>query len=133
MRAAKAKLGTERSFIASGDEGLDELSLAGGNELADVTGSDFEMRRVFAVQANLPHAPVEAIRGGDPQHNAKALQALLEGIPGPYRDAVLFNAAATLIVAGRTGDWADGADMAAEALDSGKAKNLLENWIAMAA
>ena len=48
-------------------------------------------------------------------------------------DAVLFNAAATLIVAGRTGDWADGADMAAEALDSGKAKNLLENWIAMAA
>jgi anthranilate phosphoribosyltransferase len=131
--AAKAKLGTERSFIASGDEGLDELSLAGGNELADVTGNDFEMRRVFAVQANLPHAPVEAIRGGDPQHNAKALQALLEGTPGPYRDAVLFNAAATLIVAGRTGDWADGADMAAEALDSGKAKNLLENWIAVAA
>ena len=131
--AAKAKLGTERSFIASGDEGLDELSLAGGNELADVTGNDFKMRRVFAVQANLPHAPVEAIRGGDPQHNAKALQALLEGTPGPYRDAVLFNAAATLIVAGRTGDWADGADMAAEALDSGKAKNLLENWIAMAA
>ncbi|MBX7481207.1 anthranilate phosphoribosyltransferase [Qipengyuania qiaonensis] len=131
--AAKAKLGTERTFIASGDEGLDELSLAGGNELADVQGNEFEMRRVVAVQANLPHAPVEAIRGGDPEHNARALEALLAGAPGPYRDAVLFNAAATLIVADRSDDWADGAEIAAEALDSGKAKALLESWIAMAA
>ena len=131
--AAKAKLGTERTFIASGDEGLDELSLAGGNELADVQGNDFEMRRVLAVHANLPHAPVEAIRGGDPRHNARALEALLAGTTGPYRDAVLFNAAATLIVADRTEDWTEGAEIAAEALDSGKARTLLESWIAMAA
>lgn len=130
--AAKARLGTERTFIASGDEGLDELSLAGGNELADVTGDSFEMRCVHAVQANLPHSPVEAIRGGDPQHNARALDALLLGTPGPYRDAVLFNAAATLIVADRTDDWSLGAEMAAEALDSGRARQLLSNWIAMA-
>ena len=129
---AKAMLGTDRTFIASGDEGLDELSLASGNELADVKGSDFEMRRVHAVMANLPHSPVEAIRGGDPVHNAKALQALLAGTPGPYRDAVLFNAAATLIVAGRTEDWTDGAAMAAEALDSGAAADKLARWIAMA-
>ncbi len=129
---AKAMLGTERTFIASGDEGLDELSLAGGNELADVSGNDFEMRRVLAVQANLPHAPVEAIRGGDPVHNAKALEALLLGTPGPYRDAVLFNAAATLIVAGRTEDWTEAAETGAEALDSGRAKELLANWIEMA-
>ena len=131
--AAKAKLGTDRTFIASGDEGLYELSLAGGNELADVQGNDFEMRRVLAVHANLPHAPVEAIRGGDPRHNARALEALLAGTPGPYRDAVLFNAAATLIVADRTEDWTEGAEIAAEALDSGKARTLLESWIAMAA
>ena len=131
--AAKAKLGTERTFIASGDEGLDELSLAGGNELADVQGNDFEMRRVVAVEANLPHSPVEAIRGGDPAYNARALEALLGGRPGAYRDAVLFNAAATLIIAGRTDDWTEGAEIAAEALDSGKAKALLENWIAMTA
>ena len=131
--AAKAKLGTERTFIASGDEGLDELSLAGGNELADVQGNDFELRRVVAVEANLPHSPVEAIRGGDPAYNARALEALLGGSPGAYRDAVLFNAAATLIIAGRTDDWTEGAEIAAEALDSGKAKALLENWIAMTA
>jgi len=131
--AAKAKLGTERTFIASGDEGLDELSLAGGNELADVQGNDFEMRRVVAVEANLPHSPVEAIRGGDPAYNARALEALLGGSPGAYRDAVLFNAAATLIIAGRTDEWTEGAEIATEALDSGKARALLENWIAMTA
>nr|WP_137678340.1 anthranilate phosphoribosyltransferase [Parerythrobacter lutipelagi] len=130
--AAKAKLGTERTFIASGDEGLDELSLAGGNELADVTGSEFEMRRVDAGMAGLEHAPVEAIRGGDAAHNAKALKALLEGMPGPYRDAVLLNAAATLIIADKAADWAEGAAIAAESLDSGKAGKLLANWIEMA-
>lgn len=130
--AAKAKLGTSLTLIVSGDEGLDELSLAGGNELAMVEGNDFEMRRIAAPAAGLPHAPIEAIRGGDAAHNAKALAALLMGAPGPYRDAVLFNAAATLIVAGRTEDWAEGAAMAAEALDSGLAEKLLADWIALA-
>ena len=129
---AKASLGTRRTFIASGDEGLDELSLAGGNELADVAGSDFTMRRIDAGDAGLGHAPIEAIRGGDAVHNARALEALLDGTPGPYRDAVLLNAAATLIVAGRTEDWREGAAMAAEALDSGKARDLLKRWIEMA-
>lgn len=130
--AAKAKLGTERTFIASGDEGLDELSLAGGNEVADVVGNDFEMRRVDASMAGLPHAPVEAIRGGDSLHNARALKALLMGAPGPYRDAVLFNASAMLILAGSAGGWEEGAALAAEALDSGKAGTLLDRWIEMA-
>lgn len=129
---AKASLGTQHTFIVSGDEGLDELSLDGGNELADVAGSEFTMRRIDAGDAGLDHAPIEAIRGGDAVHNAKALEALLGGTPGPYRDAVLLNAAATLIVAGRTGDWREGAAMAAEALDSGRARDLLSRWIDMA-
>src|SRR3546814_8883843 len=90
--AAMARLGTEHSLIVSGDEGLDELSLAGGNEVAYVRGHDFEMQRLSADVAGLPHAPIEAIRGGDAAHNAAALKALLMGAPGPYRDAVLFNA-----------------------------------------
>ena len=129
---AKSRLGTARTLIVSGDEGLDELSLAGGNELADVAGNDFAMRRVDASFAGLDHAPVEAIRGGDAAHNAKALEALLDGAPGPYRDAVLFNSAAALIVAGRIDDWADGAAIAAEAIDAGRAKALLAAWIEMA-
>lgn len=129
---AAARLGSDRTFIVSGDEGLDELSLAGGNELADVTGNDFEMRRVDAAMAGLEHAPLEAIRGGDPAHNAKALAALLAGEPGAYRETVKFNTAAALIVAGKVEDWVEGAALAAEALDSGKAAALLARWIEMA-
>ena len=127
---AMASLGTTRSMIVSGDEGLDELSLAGGNELADVIDHEFEMHRFDAAQAGLQHAPVEAIRGGDATHNAAALRALLMGAPGPYRDAVLLNAAAALIVAGEVEDWRAGVEEAGEALDKGLAKALLDCWIA---
>ncbi|MGY6551933.1 MAG: anthranilate phosphoribosyltransferase [Erythrobacter sp.] len=129
---ALARLGTARSLIVSGDEGLDELSLAGGNEAALVSNKGFEMRRLDAGMAGLPHAPVEAIRGGDAQHNAAALKALLMGTPGPYRDAVLFNAAAALMVADRGNGWHDRVAMAAEAIDSGRGLALLERWIALA-
>ena len=126
---AMASLGTERSMIVSGDEGLDELSLAGGNELADVVGHEFEMHRFDAAQAGLMHAPIEAIRGGDAIHNAAALRALLMGAPGPYRDAVVLNAAAALMVAGEVDDWHAGVEEAGEALDKGLAKALLDCWI----
>ncbi|GGD92905.1 anthranilate phosphoribosyltransferase [Tsuneonella deserti] len=126
---AAARLGTRRTMIVSGDEGLDELSLAGGNEVADVRGHEWELRRARASDAGLPTAPIEAIRGGDALHNAKALKALLMGAPGPYRDAVLFNAAAALIIAGRASDYSEGAVRAAEALDSGRAEDLLARWI----
>ena len=129
---AAARLGSERTFVVSGDEGLDELSLAGGNELADVAGNEFFMRRVDAKLAGLENAPLEAIRGGDPAHNAAALARLLDGETSAYRDSVLLNSAAALIVAGRTDDWAQGAQIAAEAVDTGRAKQLLADWIALA-
>ncbi len=123
-------LGTEKTFVVSGDEGLDELSLAGGNELAVVENGATTLQRVCSAVANLPSAPVEALRGGDPAHNAAALRALLLGETGPYRDAVLFNAAGALLVAGEVDDWASGAEEAAEAIDKGLAKALLDCWIA---
>jgi anthranilate phosphoribosyltransferase len=126
---ALARLGTERSFVISGDEGLDELSLAGGNEVADIRGSEVFMQRVDPDDAGLARAPVDAIRGGDPQHNANALRALLEGERGAYRDAVLFNAAAALMVTGEVTSWEEGAQEAAEALDKGLPKTLLDCWI----
>jgi anthranilate phosphoribosyltransferase len=126
---AIAALGTDRTFVVSGDEGLDELSLAGGNELGVVEHGDVAMRRVQCGDAGLPAAPITAIRGGDPAHNAAALRALLAGETGPYRDAVLFNAAAALLVAGEAGDWPSAAEEAAEAIDKGLAKTLLDCWI----
>ena len=129
---ATARLGSDRTFIVSGDEGLDELSLAGGNELADVTGHRFAMRRVDASIAGLDRAPLDAIRGGDPAHNAKALAALLAGEESAYRDSVLLNAAAALMVAGVADGWEGGAAMARESIDSGRAAKLLSDWIEMA-
>lgn len=124
------RLGTDHSLVVSGDEGLDELSLAGGSELAEVKDGQIAMRRVAPADAGLPNAPLEAIRGGDPAHNAAALRRLLQGEHGPYRDAVLFNAAGALIVAGAAKDWRDGAEEAAEAIDKGLANALLDCWIA---
>ncbi|MFN3455951.1 MAG: anthranilate phosphoribosyltransferase [Novosphingobium sp.] len=124
------RLGTDHSMVISGDEGLDELSLAGGNELAEVRGGEVLMRRVSPADAHLPLAPVDAIRGGDAAFNARALRALLQGEEGPYRNAVLFNAAAALIVAGEAADWHEGVEEAAEALDKGLANALLDCWIA---
>ncbi|GGB86378.1 anthranilate phosphoribosyltransferase [Novosphingobium endophyticum] len=124
------RLGTEHSLVVSGDEGLDELSLAGGNELAEIRGQELSMRRVSPGDAGLSAAPVEAIRGGDAAYNADALRRLLMGEPGPYRDAVLFNAAGALIVAGEAQSWQEGVEEAAEAIDKGLANALLNCWIA---
>lgn len=127
---ALSRLGSELSFVVSGDEGLDELSLAGGNELGIVTREGVQMQRVLPETAGLPFAPVEAIRGGDPAYNAAALRRLLQGEPGAYRNAVLFNAAGALLVAGEVSDWRSGVEDAAEALDKGLANTLLDCWIA---
>lgn len=123
-------LGTDKSFVVSGDEGLDELSLAGGNEIAVITREDVRMQRASAADAGLASSPVEAIRGGSPAENAAALKRLLEGEHGAYRDAVLFNAAAALMIADEVDNFQDGVEEAAEAIDKGLANALLNCWIA---
>ncbi|MFP5433190.1 MAG: anthranilate phosphoribosyltransferase, partial [Alphaproteobacteria bacterium] len=128
---ALAELGVDRAMIVSGDEGLDELSLAGGNDMAEVTGHRLiAMHRITAAELGLSTHPVEAIRGGDAAHNAAALRALLQGETGPYRDAVLLNAAAALVVADAVADLREGVEEAAETIDRGLANALLNCWIA---
>lgn len=130
---ALRRLGTAHALVVSGDEGLDELSLAGGNEVAEVTGDALVMRRVAPGDAGLAPAPIESLRGGDAAFNAAALRRLLLGERGAYRDAVLFNAAGALIVAGEVTDWHCGMEEAAEAIDKGLANALLDCWIAAVA
>ena len=128
---ALADLGVDHAMIVSGDEGLDELSLAGGNDVAEVTADGLvAMRRLTAADLGLSTRPVAAIRGGDAAHNAAALRALLQGEAGPYRDAVLLNAAAALLVAGAVRDLREGVEEAAETIDRGLANALLNCWIA---
>lgn len=127
--AALAQLGTEAALVVSGEEGLDELSGAGPSVVAPVGAARFP-ERITPEDAGLPRHPITAIRGGDPAHNAAALRRLLAGEPGAYRDAVLLNAAAALVLAGRASHLTEGAALAADMLDRGAARHLLDRWIA---
>ena len=126
---ALLRLGTDHSLVVSGDEGLDELSLAGGNEAAEVKDGQIAMHRISATDAGLPAAPVSAIQGGDPGFNAAVLRRLLQGEQGAYRDAVLLNAAGGLVIAGAVNTWREGVEEAAETIDKGLANALLDCWI----
>ncbi len=128
-RDAMQLLGTTRAMIVSGEEGLDEISIAGPTRVATI-GIEGIGETVTPEDAGLTRHKLEAIRGGDPAYNADALRRLLAGEPGAYRDAVLLNAAGALIVAGEVSDWQAGVEEAAEAIDKGLAKALLECWVA---
>jgi anthranilate phosphoribosyltransferase len=126
---AMRQLGTTRAMIVSGEEGLDELSISGISRLASI-GFDLGHDIIAPEGTGLPRHPLSAIKGWDAHFNAAALRRLLDGEPGAYRDAVLLNAAAALIVAGEARDGEDGVEEAAEAIDKGLAKALLDCWIA---
>jgi len=126
---ALEQLGTEAALVVSGEEGLDELSGAGASMIANVGAATLPVR-IVPEDAGLTRHPIEAIRGGDPAHNALALRRLLGGEPGAYREAVLLNAAAALVLADAALALPDAAALAAETLDNGSAGRLLDRWIA---
>lgn len=125
---AVERLGAEAALIVSGEEGLDELSIADPSLTASVGAASFPTR-ITPEDAGLARRPLSAIRGGDAAENAAALRRLLLGEAGAYRDAVLLNAAAALMVAGHAPDLRTGAEDAREVLDNGLANTLLDCWI----
>ena len=127
-RDAMQLLDTEAAMIVSGAEGLDELSVAGPSYLATI-GLPPLPAEISPDDAGLAPYPLEELRGGDAAYNAKALKRVLMGEQGAYRTAVLLNSAAALLVAGQVEDWLEGVEEAAEALDKGLAKALLDCWI----
>jgi anthranilate phosphoribosyltransferase len=128
---AMESLGAEAAAVVSGEEGLDELSTAGPSVVLSVGAINLPDQLV-PEDADLPRHPLAAIRGGDPAYNALRLRQLLAGQHDAYRDAVLLNAAAALVIAGRVDALPDGMRIAAEAIDSGAANRLLDAWIAYA-
>ena len=131
MAETLARLGTERAWLVHG-MGLDELTLAGPSQVVELKDGALTAFEVTPEEAGLARAPVEALKGGDPAENAAALLALLEGAPGAYRDCVLLNAAAALIVAGRAQTLRDGVALAARSLDGGAALDVLRRLRAAA-
>lgn len=117
-------LGHEAAWIVHG-MGLDELTVAGENQVSALANGIIHDFTITPEDAGLPRAPIEAIKGGDAAHNAAALLAMLEGAPGAYRDTVLLNTSAALIVAGRATNLRDGVAQAAGAIASGAALNAL--------
>ena len=124
MAEALAALGTERAWVVHGS-GLDELSVAGENHVVVLNGGVVTERVVMPEEAGLGRAPVSAILGGDAAANAEAMLALLRGEEGAYRDTVLLNAAAGLVVAGRVEGLREGVAVAAASLDAGAAMGAL--------
>ena len=123
MAETLGQLGSERAWLVHGSDGTDELTITGVSWIAalEEDGSIREAE-LHPEDAGLPVHPFETIVGGTPEQNAAAFRGLLEGAPSAYRDAVLLNAAAALVVAGKVDDLRDAVEIARESIDSGAAK-----------
>ena len=123
MAETLGKLGSDRAWLVHGSDGTDELTITGISWVSaleeDGAVKDFELH---PEDAGLPVRPFEAIIGGTPEDNAIAFRALLDGEASAYRDAVLLNSAAAIVVAGKSDDLKEARDMAIESIDSGAAK-----------
>ncbi len=122
-------LGSERVWLVHGSDGLDEMTTTGPTHVAELKDGAVRSFTVTPEEAGLPRATPADLRGGDPAHNAAALNAVLDGLKSPYRDIAVFNAAAALIVGGKAETLREGAAIAAGALDSGKAKATLAKLV----
>lgn len=119
------------AWVVHGADGLDELSTTGPSFVAQIKGGDLRSFEVTPEDAGLKRGRLEDLKGGDPAHNAAALRALLDGYHSPYRDVVLLNAAAALVVADRAEDLRTGVRLAAEAIDTGRARATLDTLVSV--
>ena len=122
---ALGRLGAVRAWTVHG-QGLDELTTTGASEVAEWRDGQVRRFQVWPEDAGLPRASLDDLRGGDAEENAAALRALLDGARSPYRDIVLLNAAAALVVSDRAETLMDGAALAAASIDGGHAAAALE-------
>jgi anthranilate phosphoribosyltransferase len=120
-----AALGAEKAWVVHGADGLDELTTTAASHVAVLDGGKVTTRTVTPEDAGLPFATLDDLKGGDARENAAAIRRLLDGEAGPFRDIVLLNAAASLIVAAKAQGLREGARMAATSIDQGHARRVL--------
>jgi anthranilate phosphoribosyltransferase len=130
MAEVLGRLGAERAWVVHGS-GMDELTTSGVTNVAEFKDGKVTSFEVTPEQVGLARVPLDAVKGGDPAHNAALMRDLLGGARGALRDIVLLNSAAALVVAGRADDLRAGVAMAAGSLDSGAARLVLERLVAM--
>jgi len=129
MAEVLGRLGAERAWVVHGS-GIDEITTAGATAVAEFKDGRVRQFEITPEEVGLQRVSLDALRGGEPQHNAALMRDLLGGRKGPLRDIVLLNAAAALVVAGRAAELRDGMALAAEAIDSGAATRVLDRLIA---
>ena len=130
LARAMKLLGSEYAWVVHGAEGLDELSIAGNTNVAVL--QDGSVRGYIATpeDAGLRRTSLRALKGGTADENAQALKRLFDGEQSAYRDIVLLNSAAAFVVAGKASGLKGGAELAAQSIDSGKARKTLDRFIA---
>ena len=131
MAQVLARLGCEKAWVVHGADGLDELSTTGANYICEVAGGKVTEMSLAPEDAGLQKATLADLKGGDGEYNAGRLRALLDGQKDAYRDIVLFGSAAALLIAGKADDLPGGVAMAADAIDSGRARAALDRLCAI--
>jgi len=131
MAEVLRELGSEKAWLVHGSDGTDEISIAGVSWVAALEDGEISEREINPEDAGLPVHDFSAIVGGTPEYNAGAMAALLDGEKSAYRDAVLLNTAAALMVADKVSTLTEGAEMAAHSIDSGQAKAKLAALVAI--
>jgi anthranilate phosphoribosyltransferase len=125
------KLGSVHAWVVHGADGMDELTTTGVTHVAELKDGDIYAFDLTPEDAGLARADIEALKGGDAATNAAAIHSLLQGEPGPYRDIVLLNTAAALVVADKADSLADGIEKAEASIDSGRAARALDRLVAV--
>jgi anthranilate phosphoribosyltransferase len=124
------ELGSETAWIVHGSDGMDEITTTGPTFVSELKNGQVRSFEISPADAGLPLAKAEELKGGMPAENARALRDVLSGSKNAYRDIVLFNSAASLMVAGKVGSLSDGVEMAASSIDNGSAADTLEKLVA---
>ncbi len=124
-------LGSTHAWVVHGSDGLDELTTTGPTRVAELKAGAISVLEVTPEDAGLPRATLAQLKGGDAQANAAAIREVLGGEPGPFRDIVLLNAAAALIVGGKAASLTEGVERAGRAIDTGAAAQALDKLVAV--
>jgi len=131
MAEVLGKLGAEKAWVIHGSDGIDELTTTGPSYVSAYANGKVTNFEVSPADARIPFSKTEDLKGGDAEENAKAMTAMLSGEKSAFRDIVIYTAAAALIVADKASDLKEGADIAADSIDSGKAQQALDLMVSI--
>jgi len=131
MAKVLGRLGTERAWVVHGSDGLDELTTTGASHVAELKDGAVHRFEIVPEDAGLPRTRPADLKGADPTTNAGAITELLKGRKGPFRDIVLYNSAAALLISDKAKSLKEGVALAAEAIDSGAARATLSRLVAI--